>query len=55
MYELGAIVQEETGLEGYDPQVSMALTEAAAHIDLGLASFEAAAHMMRKRHTKTSE
>ncbi len=49
MYLLGTVLQEETGLEGYDPQVEKPLTEAAADLDLGLASFEAVAQMLRQQ------
>ena len=49
MYMLGGVIQEETGLEGYDPQVEQPLNEAAAEIGLGLASFEAVAEMFRTR------
>lgn len=45
MYQLAGIVEEETGLECYDPQVEMPLRDAAADLSLGLASFEAVARM----------
>ena len=49
MYKLAAIVEDETGLECYDPQVGMPLREAAADHDIGLASFELAAHVLRRQ------
>jgi hypothetical protein len=51
MYLLGSIFEEETGLEGYDPQVDKPLREAAADIDLGVASFESVARMFGARHS----
>jgi hypothetical protein len=47
MYLLGRIVEEETGLEGYDPQVGTPLAEAATNLDLGAASFETVAQLLR--------
>jgi hypothetical protein len=47
MYPLGRVVEEETGLEGYDPQVGKPLAGAAANLDLGAASFETVAQLLR--------
>jgi hypothetical protein len=40
MYQLAGMVEEETGLECYDPQVGMPLRDAATDLSLGLAPFE---------------
>ena len=47
VYLLGQVVEEETGLEGYDPQVGAPMREAAANLDLGAASFETVAQLFR--------
>jgi hypothetical protein len=47
IYLLGRIVEEETGLGGYDPQIDKPLAEAAANLNLGAASFETVAHLLR--------
>jgi hypothetical protein len=49
MYQLAAIVEAETGLECYDPQVELPLRDAAADHDLGLASFELAGRLLGRR------
>ena len=46
MFLLGQVVEEETGLEGYDPQLEQPIREAAANLDLGAASFEMVARML---------
>jgi hypothetical protein len=48
MFVLGQVVEEETGLEGYDPQVGQPIREAAADLDLGAASFEMVARMLSR-------
>ncbi|MDG4822186.1 hypothetical protein O7635_10010 [Asanoa sp. WMMD1127] len=48
MFLLGQVVEEETGLEGFDPQVDMPIREAAANLDLGAASFEMVARMLSR-------
>ncbi|WP_203702011.1 hypothetical protein [Asanoa iriomotensis] len=48
MFLLGQVVEEETGLEGYDPQLGQPLREAAADLDLGAASFETVARLLSK-------
>ena len=45
MYQLAKLVEEETGLECYDPQVEMPLRDAVADLGLGLASFEMVGRM----------
>ncbi|MEV4621700.1 hypothetical protein AB0J74_23695 [Asanoa sp. NPDC049573] len=47
MYLLGRIVEEETGLEGYDPQADRPLAEAATNLEFGTASFETVAQLLR--------
>ncbi len=39
-YRLGAVVQAETGLPGYDPQLDLALADAAARPDLAVECFD---------------
>jgi hypothetical protein len=46
MYQLGRIVEDETGLTGYDPQRSMSLDHAAADPAAGLGAFETAAALL---------
>ncbi|GIF71180.1 hypothetical protein [Asanoa siamensis] len=40
MFLLGQVVEEETGLEGYDTQAGQPIREAAANLDLGGVSLE---------------
>jgi hypothetical protein len=40
MYQISAILEEETGLRGFDPQIEMAVSEAAAHVDEAVAVFD---------------
>ena len=46
MFLLGQVVEEETGLEGYDPRMGKPIREAAANLDLGAASFESVARIL---------
>ncbi|MEV0713399.1 hypothetical protein [Asanoa sp. NPDC050611] len=48
MFLLGQVVEEETGLQGYDPQAGQPIREAAADLDLGAASFEMVARVLSK-------
>ncbi len=48
LYALGAIVEEETGLTGYDPQVGRPLREAAQNASGGQASFDLVGDMLRR-------
>jgi hypothetical protein len=48
MFLVGQVVEEETGLEGYDPQLGQPIREAAADLDLGGASFEMVARMLSR-------
>ena len=45
MYQLAKVVEEESGLDCYDPQVGMPLLKAATDHSLGLASFEMVGRM----------
>lgn len=40
LYKLGGVVQEASGLLGYDPQLELALPDAAAHMDEAVRCFE---------------
>ncbi|WP_089255430.1 hypothetical protein [Asanoa hainanensis] len=48
MFLLGQVVEEETGLEGYDPQLEQPIRAAAANLDLGAASFDMVARMLSR-------
>jgi hypothetical protein len=48
MFLLGQVLEEETALEGYDPQLDQPIRAAAANLDLGAASFDMVAHMLSK-------
>jgi hypothetical protein len=49
LYALGAIVEEETALVGYDPQVDRTLQDAARDLTHGQASFDLVGAMLRRR------
>ena len=51
MYAIASIVEEETGLECFDRQVSLPLAEASADRPRGLAMFETVAKMFRRNRS----
>ena len=40
MYQISAIIEEETGLRGFDPQLEMAVSDAASRVDEAVAVFD---------------
>lgn len=40
MYQIAAIIEEETGLRGFDPQIEVPISDAAARIDDAVAVFD---------------
>jgi len=40
IYRLGAVVQTETGLPGYDPQLDLSLSDGAERPDLAVSCFD---------------
>jgi hypothetical protein len=40
MYQISAIIEEETGLRGFDPQIEKSTADAVAHIDEAVAVFD---------------
>ncbi|MBL7255885.1 hypothetical protein [Paractinoplanes lichenicola] len=55
LYDLGRLVEETTGLAGYDPQVELPLTEAAARPGLAVAVFDdVAADFARRGYSSPS-
>lgn len=40
MYQISAIIEEETGLRGFDPQIEMSVADAASHVDEAVAVFD---------------
>ncbi|GAB4070515.1 hypothetical protein GCM10028777_35900 [Angustibacter speluncae] len=46
VFRLAAVVERETGLQGYDPQAAMPLAEAAAEMGLSRATFDRVAEAM---------
>lgn len=52
MYRLGRVVEEATGLQGYDPQLDLPLSDAVAHADQSAGLFGAvAAIVLRAQRT----
>ena len=49
MYAYGAVVTACTGLEGYDQQLDLGLSEAIEHIDEAVAAFDSAASIIAER------
>jgi hypothetical protein len=43
MYQIAAILEEETGLRGFDPQIEMPVADAAGHVDAAVAVFDSIA------------
>jgi hypothetical protein len=49
MYAYAAAVERVTGLEGYDPQLRLAIADAAAHVDDAVKAFDQVAEPFRSR------
>jgi hypothetical protein len=49
MYAYAAAVERVTGLEGYDPQLRLAIADAAAHVDDAVKAFAQVAEPFRSR------
>jgi hypothetical protein len=53
VYRLGAVVQAETGLPGYDPQLGLSLPDAVAQIDRAVECFGQVAASFDERGVST--
>src|SRR5215813_13060617 len=54
IYRLGRVVEETTGLDGYDPQIDKPLSDALAHADQAAQSYGGVAEMFA-RAERTAE
>jgi hypothetical protein len=53
MYQIAAILEEEAGLHGFDPQIEMSTADAAAHVDAAVAVFDSVAASFAARGITT--
>lgn len=53
MYQIAAIIEDETGLRGFDPQIEMATADAAGHVDQAVAVFDSVAASFAARGITT--